>query len=156
MVICIVHGLDFERGTYKPLINQQFFESIKDKISEKGDKQRTILFQFFDVNGQVVETFENITLQLNHRLPTDSEKGFVLEGIWTFPKPVYVEMDPLGKVLIDALEYKIPTYTDECTFAINQDGNPVLLVKSEDGSVNKLFTDQQLKGFRFDEGEIKK
>ena len=104
----------------------------------------------------MVETFENITRQLNHKLPVDSEKGYILEGKWIFTESVYVDMDPLGRVLIDALEYRIPTYTDECTFAINQQGNPVLLIKSEDGTVNKLFTDQQLKGFRFDEGEIKK
>ena len=156
MVNIITHGLDFERGTYLPLINKQYFESIKEKISEKGDKQRTILCQFYNKEGQVVETFENITHQLNHKLPVDSEKGYVLEGKWAFSEPVYVDMEPLGRVLIDALEYKIPTYTGECTFAINQDGNPVLLVKSEDGKVNKLFTDQQLKGFRFDKGEIKK
>ena len=152
----IAHGLDFERGIYLPLINEPFFESIKDKISEKGDKQRTTLYQFYNKDGQVVETFENITRQLNHRLPVDSEKGYILEGKWIFTESVYVDMDPLGRVLIDALEYRIPTYTDECTFAINQQGNPVLLIKSEDGTVNKLFTDQQLKGFRFDEGEIKK
>lgn len=156
VVNIIAHGLDFERGNYLPIINKEFFETIKDKISEKGNKRRTTLFHFYDAKGQVVETFENITLQLNQKLPIDSEKGFVLYGQWTFPEPVYCDMDPIGKVLINAIEYKIPTYTDECTFAINQDGNPVLLVKSEDGSVNKLFTDQQLKGFTFDGGEIRK
>lgn len=65
-------------------------------------------------------------------------------------------MIPFGKVLIDAIQYKIPTYTDVCTFSINQDGHPVLLIKSEDGSINKLFTDQQLKQYVFDGGTIKK
>ena len=156
VVNIIAHGLDFERGTYLPLINKKFFESIKAKLSENGDKQRTTLYQFYNEAGQVIETFKYITLQLNHRLPKDSGKGYILEGKWDFSEPVYVDMEPLGKVLIDALEYKIPTYTDECTFAINQDGNPVLLVKSEDGTVNKLFTDKQLKEFSFDKGEIKK
>ena len=156
VVNIIAHGLDFERGTYLPLINKQFFESIKEKISEEGVKQRTTLYQFYNKEGQAVETFENITRQLNHRLPVDSEKRYILEGKWVFSEPVYVDMEPLGRVLIDAIEYKIPTYTAECTFAINQDGNPVLLVKSEDGKVNKLFTDQQLKGFCFDNGEIKR
>ena len=156
VVNIIAHGLDFEHGTYLPLINKHFFESIKEKISEKGDKQRTTLFHFYNEEGQIVETFENITLQLNHRLPTDSNKGYILEGEWVFSEPVYVDMEPLGRVLIDAIQYKIPTYTDECQFAIDQKGNPVLLIKSEDGKVNKLFTDKQLKGFYFDKGEIKK
>ena len=150
------HGLDFERGEYLPLINSKFFDTIKDRISEKGDKQRTTLYLFYDTNGNVVETFENITHQLNFRLPEKIVKGYVLEGKWDFENPVYVEMEPLGKVLIDAIRYKIPTYTDVCTFSINQDGLPVLLIKSEDGIINKLFTDQQLKQYEFDGGEIKK
>ena len=156
VVNIIAHGLDFEHGTYLPLINKQFFENIKEKISQKGEKQRTTLFHFYNEEGQVVETVENITRQLNHRLPADSGKGYILEGKWEFLEPVYIDMEPLGRVLIDALQYKVPTYTDECQFAINLDGKPVLLVKSEDGKVNKLFTDKQLKGFYFDKGEIKK
>ena len=149
-------GLEFERGKYMPLINSKFFETIKDRVSENGDKQCTALSHFYDVDGNVVEVFENITRQLNCRLPEKFEKGYVLEGKWDFENPVYVEMIPFGKVLIDAIQYKIPTYTDVCTFSINQDGHPVLLIKSEDGSINKLFTDQQLKQYVFDGGTIKK
>ena len=156
LVTIVARGLDFERGQYLPLINHDFFESIKDRIKEEGEQQKTILFQFFDADGNVVETFENVTRQLNDRLPENPEKGYILEGKWDFAQPVYVDMEPLGRVLIDALQYKVPTYTDECSFAIDQKGNPVLLIKSEDGSVNKLFTDQQLKQFKFEGGEIKR
>lgn len=156
LVTIIAHGLDFERGQYMPLINHEFFESIKDRIKEEGEEQKTILFHFYDADGNVEETFENVTRQLNDRLPKNPEKGFVLEGRWDFAQPVYVDMEPLGRVPIDALQYKVPTYHDECSFAIDQKGNPVLLIKSEDGTVDKLFTDLQLKQFKFEGGDIKR
>lgn len=156
LVTIIANGLSFEQGEYLPIINTKFFESIKDRIKEDGEKQHTILFHFYDDEGNVVDTFENITRQLNNKLPENPEKGYILEGSWDFPVPVYVDMEPLGRVLIDSIRYKVPTYSDECSFAIDQKGNPVLLIKSEDGTVNKLFTDQQLKKFKLEDGEVKK
>jgi hypothetical protein len=156
LVTIVARGLEFERGQYWPLINSKFFESIKDKIKEEGEKQTTTLYHFYDADNNVVETFENITRQLNGRLPANPENGFILEGKWDFPEPVYIDMVPLGRVLIDSIQYKVPTYSDECSFAIDQKGNPVLLIKSEDGMVDKLLTDQQLKQFYFEGGEIKK
>lgn len=156
VITIVANGLEFERGKYQPIINSKFFEGIKDKLPEKGEKQKVTLFKFFDAEGNVVETFRNITLQLNNRLPKDCDKGYVLKGKWVFPQPVYIDMIPLGRVLIDSILYEVPTYTDECTFTVDQKGSPVLLIKSEDGTVNKLFTDHQLRQFKFDEGEIKK
>ena len=156
LVTIVAHGLEFERGQYLPLINSEFFKSIQHRIKEDGEEQKTILYHFYDKDGNVVETFENITRQLNGKLPKNSEKGFVLEGKWDFPESVYIDMEPLGRVLIDAIQYKVPTYSDECSFAIDQKGRPVLLIKSEDGTIDKLFTDQQLKQFKFEDGEIKK
>lgn len=147
-------GLEFERGEYLPLINHDFFESIKQNIKEEGEQQETVLYHFYDKEGHVVETFENITRNLNNRLPKDADRSYVLEGKWVFSEPVYVDMKPLGRVLINAIKYKVPTYFYNCSFAINGKGRPVLLIKSEDGSVNKLFTDQELKKFKFENGEI--
>ena len=147
LVKIIARGLDFENGQYTPLINHEFFEGIKDRIKEEGERQMTILFHFYDADGNVVETFENLTGKLNDRLPMNTEKGYVLEGRWDFAQPVYIDMIPLGRVMIDSLQYKVPTYHDECSFAIDQKGNPVLLIKSEDGTVDKLFTDLQLKQY---------
>ncbi len=151
-----VNVLGFESGQYLPIINRQFLETIKDQIPQDGQKQKVILSQFYNANGEVVETFENVTRQLNEQLPEVFEKGYVLEGAWTFEQPVYIDMEPLGRVLIDSIQYKIPAYKAGYTFAIDQKGKPVLLIKSEDGRVNKLFTDQEFKQFQFVAGEIKK
>lgn len=156
VVTIIANGLDFNRGTYKPIINDDFLKSIKDRIAKDGEKVIMTLSNFYDKEGNVVETFENITRQLNRDLPQKVNKGYILEGKWDFPIPVYISLGTFGDVMIDSIEYKIPTYRDECSFAINQDGNPVLLIKSEDGIINKLFTDKQLRQCSFGSGEIKK
>lgn len=153
-VTMVAHGLAFEKGKYKPIINAEFFETIKNKIPLSGKELIVSLYQFYDKEGNVVETVRNITYQLNFRLQDDYEKGYELEGKWEFVSPVYMDVPSFGKVMIDAIQYKIPTYTDEFTFSINQEGKPVLLIKSEDGTIDKLFTDEQLKKFRFEGGEI--
>lgn len=156
LVTIKVSWLDFERGEYIPLINKNFFEDIKEIIPKKGEKQKVVLHNFYDAEGNVVETVKNFTLHLNKRLPEDFKKGYCLEGRWDFQQPVFIEMNPLDRVQIDAIQYKIPAYIEECSFAIDQKGKPVLMIKSEDDAVNKLITDQQLKKYKFEGGEIKK
>ncbi len=104
----------------------------------------------------MVDTFENVTKLLNDKLPQEYGKDYALEGQWNFPQPVFMDMPPLGKVLIDGFKYRIPAYIDECTFAKDAKGSPVLLIKPENGKVNKLFTDQDLKQYQFKDGEITK
>ena len=152
----VAQGLALEAGKYKPVINAKFFETIKDKIPDDGKKMLMRFYQFFDAEGNVVETFHNISSQLNRRLPQGFEKGYILCGTWDFASPVYMDMPSFGRVLIDAIQYEIPTYTDEMSFTVNQEGNPVLLIKSEDGRIDKLFTDEQLKQYKFEDGEITK
>ena len=57
---------------------------------------------------------------------------------------------------IDNVKYKIAFKEINSAFEINSVGTPVLLIASEDGDeINKLITDNQLKGIKFlDDGEI--
>ncbi len=155
-VTMVAHGLSFERGKYKPIINANFFETIKNQIPKDGKKMMITFYQFYDKDGNVVETFQNITHQLNCRLPKEFDKGFVLSGKWEFASSVYMDMPSFGRVPIDAIQFEIPTYTDEMSFSIGPDGKPVLLIKSEDGTIDKLFTDEQLKRYKFEDGVIKR
>lgn len=155
-ITIVAHGLALEFGKYLPVINRDFFETIKDKIPEGGKEMKMTLYQFYDKDGKVVETFSNISSQLYHCLPQNFEKGYVLKGTWEFAPSVYMDMPIFGRVPIDSIQYEIPTYTDEMSFSVNQDGKPVLLIKSDDGSIDKLITDEQLKKFKFVDGEVVK
>ena len=150
------HGLEFEKGSFEPEYTAESIEILKCKMPKDGQMLKASVSCFYDVNGNVIETIEEITRQLNSLVPVDAVQGFVLEGKWEFSQPTYMHSSHFGTLQISGLKYKIPTYTDICTFSINQDGQPVLLIKSEDGSINKLFTDQELKQFKFEDGEIKK
>ncbi len=129
VVNLIAHGLEFESGKYIPKFNKADFDSIKHLIPENGKQLNMTLYQFYDANGCVCETFENITRQINSCLPDDFEKGFILKGEWLFEQPTYMVVPTLGKLRIDSLIYEIPTYSDELSFAINQSGDPVLFIK---------------------------
>lgn len=153
-ITIIVQGLDFISGKYRPMFNKMDFESKKHLVPEKGIETHLCLYRFFDTNGRICETFENITKELASRLPDNCEKGYILKGERIFENPTYMEVPILGNLRIDSLKYEIPTYTDEIQFAINQDGEPVLLIKSEDGKINKLLTDKQLKSYRLKDGQV--
>lgn len=53
-------------------------------------------------------------------------------------------------VEIRGLEYLVRYHTEKMTVEIVSDGEPRILVKSDDGSVNRLVTDQQLRDLSFD------
>ena len=53
LVTIVAHGLEFERGQYLPLINSEFFKSIQHRIKEDGEEQKTILYHFYDKDGNV-------------------------------------------------------------------------------------------------------
>lgn len=156
VVNLIAHGLEFESGKYIPKFNKEDFDNIKYLIPENGKQLSMTLYQFYDANGCVCETFENITRQINSCLPYDFEKGFILKGEWLFEQPTYMVVPALGKLRIDSLIYEIPTYSDELSFAINQSGDPVLFIKSEDGKIDKLITDDQIKSYQLLNGQIKR
>lgn len=152
----IAHGLEFEKGTYIPVFNQEDFKRIEHLVPQNGHQLTLTLYLFYDACGNICDTFENITKQLNSRLPDNFIKGYVMKGEWKFNQPTYIDIPPYGRLCIDSLKYEIPTYTDEMKFTLNQEGEPVLLVKSEDGTINKLITDHQLKSYKFDDGRITK
>lgn len=53
------------------------------------------------------------------------------------------------------LEYRVPFITETQVVEIESSGTPKILIKAEDGSINKLITDEQLKNVSFNEnGEV--
>jgi hypothetical protein len=53
------------------------------------------------------------------------------------------------------LEYRVPFKTISQVIEIKSSGIPQILVKAEDGSIDKLITDEQLKNFSFNgNGEV--
>lgn len=151
-----ISGLDFQNGKYKPIISKECLEKIQNKIPEEVYRTIIKLYEFYDINNNVCETFEHITRELNCSLQDEGLNDKIKKGSWNFEQPTFMDIPPFGRLQIEAIEYEIPIYSDQCTFSINQEGLPVLFIKSEDGSINKLITDEQLKQYTFIGGEIKR
>lgn len=60
-----------------------------------------------------------------------------------------------GKVYaLKGIYYKIPHIQDSTTIVIEAEGTPRILVKSKDGTIDKLITEEQLKQFSFANGNV--
>lgn len=91
-------------------------------------------------------TYNNQPIHIN----MDDEFG---EGCWLLPNRfIKYENELYG---FKGIEYKIPYKKNDTTFTIESDGQPKILIKSEDGKVNKLLTDEQFRKLTIENGEIK-
>ena len=141
------HYLDFEAGQYKPSFTK---ESI-DQLCEGKDKNNiTVEFQFFyDCDGRIIDTFGDFTKKLQEDLSFDTPNGTIITGHKEFPNGAYIKVADRGLFQITALSYEIPVVVSKCSFLVSPNGNPVLLVSSQDGSINTLLTDKDLQSVSF-------
>lgn len=77
----------------------------------------------------------------------------ISEGCWLLPDR-YVKYQ--GELYgIKGIQYRIPYNRSSYTFKIESEGKPKVLIKSEDGTINKLLTDKQFRDLTLDKGEVK-
>ena len=55
---------------------------------------------------------------------------------------------------INHIDYAVKRQIIKHQIIVEAQGTPKILVKSEDGSINKLITDEQLKKIRFEDGLV--
>lgn len=146
--------LEFEKGAYKPIFTKSGLDKIlKDYPS--GAKMAYRIAEFTDANGNVVKTIEELSRQTNMELSILSDDD-TFKGSWDV-KGLYIRF-PNGKLYeITSVDYEIPVCKLIESFDITRDGTPCLLIKSLDGTVNTLLTDEQLKRYHFtDDGRVEK
>jgi hypothetical protein len=81
------------------------------------------------------------------------DNNLTISGTWKVDSG-YFQVKNL-RTQIDNVQYKITFKEISTDFEVKSQGRPVLLIASEDGEINKLLTDHQLKGITFsDNGEI--
>ncbi|UOE37024.1 restriction endonuclease [Chryseobacterium oryzae] len=107
--------------------------------------------RFYNEDGSInclIEdfTYNNQPIHVN----MDDEYG---EGCWLLPNRfIKYENELYG---FKGIEYKIPYKKSDTTFTVESDGQPKILIKSEDGNINKLLTDEQFRKLTIENGEIK-
>lgn len=146
--------LDFDKGKYKPIFTKNGRDCILRDFPKNTELAYT-LSEFTDKEGNVKKTIAELSSTTNKEVKMDAEQK-VVEGIWDL-QGLYVRF-PNGKYYeIARVEYSIPISVCKASFDITREGKACLFVKSQDGAINTLLTDKQLKQYRFkDDGSVEK
>lgn len=137
---------DFTHGTYNPIFSTKGIEMLK-KNHLLGEHIPLRLENFYDADGNVRKTLEELTKSLNDQVSlknmdqTQLQGEFDLDGLYI---PINNTLYPLR-----ILKYTIPVVRFTISDQISDSGHPVLLIKSLDGKTDKLITLEKLKQISF-------
>lgn len=141
-----VLSIQFSTETHKEIFNdlKSLCPNNQESITIKEE-----ISSFYDKQGNVIKTLKEITKSFS--LEQKGEKD-VFEGIYEMPDAyTYIQ----GKLYpCKGLLYKIPVIRYTTSFSVTKDGKPILLVKSSDGKINKLLTDEELRNVSFNNGKV--
>jgi hypothetical protein len=141
---------DFKNGQFQYAWTKESEEKF-EKNGLMGKQITMVLDRFYRENGEIdcflIDfTHDNQPIHVN----MDDEFGI---GCWLLHgKCVKVEGELYG---IKGIEYKIPYSRGTHTFTIDAKGTAKVLIKSDDGQIDKLLTDEELRKLTFDDGEVK-
>lgn len=125
-----------------------------EKFKQNGLIEKPIKLstdRFYNEDGTINCLIEDFTYN-NQPIHVNMDDEFG-EGCWLLPNRfIKYENELYG---FKGIEYKIPYKKSDTTFTIESDGQPKILIKSEDGKVNKLLTDEQFRKLTIVNGEIK-
>lgn len=124
-----------KKFTDNDLINKQI-KMVLDRFYKSDGSLDCLLMDF---------TRENQPIHVN----MDDDYG---EGGWLLPNRFIKYKDELYG--IKGISYKIPYTRSTTTFTIEGEGKPRILIKSDDGRVDKLITDKQFRDLTIEDGEI--
>lgn len=149
-ILCTINArsLNFTPSCISPI----FSEASKDVFDEEnllGKPIRLTLDRIYDSNGSTKFTIMEYSLKLNKLVDIEDHTQTRITGVEQMDN-VFIKLETGRLCPISGLEYDIDIEDISYSFAINQEGNPVILVKSHDGSIDTLLTDEQLKKCHFD------
>lgn len=144
-----VRGLNFSPSSIKVNFGERGLDFLRNN-GFAGQSLNLCLDTIYGKNGNTMLTIPEYTTELNKLVNAQdhSQKEIVGE---TKMNDAYIKIENDILCPIAGLSYKIAIYDFNYEFSITQDGKPVLLIKSVDGSVNKLLTDEELKKYMVDE-----
>ena len=140
---------DFESGQMECAWTQSAIDKFK-KNGLIGKPIKLRIDRFFNPQGKVdclLEEFIRINQPAHPKI--DDEFGI---GCWLLHNKYINHEDELYE--LKGIAYKIPYRKSTTTFTIDSKGKPVILIKSEDDTVNKLLTDEQFKKLTFKDGKV--
>lgn len=139
---------DFARGSYKPIFTKVGYDALKiDGLLEQQIEMH--LDKFYDKNGTEKISFLELTDNISKNLNINTQDT-IINGIWEMNN-MYMPFPNKKMYELDRIEYSIPIIRDNEEFTIEKDGSPCLLIRSSDGKIDKLLTDNELQKYKFDD-----
>lgn len=135
---------DYGNSSFNPIWAPSAISLLSAWLGAQGKPSAEIAVAtdtFFDEKAQPILTVAELTSQ-----------GFgnateIAHGCFVLPKH-YLKLN--GMLLeILGIEYLVPYLTETRTIEIERSGTPRILVRAENGTINKLITDEQLKKLTF-------
>ncbi len=160
----IAYQLDTLNTIFSPTLPDDIYNQFKEKGVPLDNLisilQPNLKDDFIECKGELFDNNRNKLGEFEFCKTLDKsiyeqakENGLVAKGTWKVDSgSISINGNTSN---LELVHYKV-TFTEYTeTFEVKSKGIPILLVKSEDGSIDKLITDNQLKGITFsDNGEI--
>jgi len=140
---------DFSKGKYNYAWTVEAIE--KFKTNDLIDKSVIMsLDRFYNKDNSINCLLSDFT-RANQPIHVNMDDEFG-EGCWLLPNCYIKYEDELYG--INGISYKIPYNRSTTTFKIEGEGNPKILIKSDDGEIDKLLTDKQFRDLTLRDGLI--
>lgn len=140
--------MDEENAKYHFNPNKESLNDFNKKIKSKNiaDGQYKLgISEFYNQHGEKILNVSDI-FNTERIAPMSN---YISSGTWIPEEPVYIKaLDEY--ILIDSIDYKIPFRVEKKEFHIKGD-KPKLYVKTEDGTIDRIITEKQLKNISFKE-----
>jgi hypothetical protein len=143
-----IKGLNFKKALITPIFTKNGYYTMgqmfpKGKIPIKIDA-------IYNTDGSIFISMEDWTYSLNFEYNLEEERTEITGKANFDDKYIKVNSQLIG---IQGINYKVPIQRAIEKFVIQQDGKACLYIKNEDGTVDTLLTDIQMKSVKFDEGK---
>jgi hypothetical protein len=145
-----IFSLNFRAAKFSPLFTKEGYANI-EKLFPEGNVSLSI-DAVYNYDGSVFLTMKDWTGSLSKEYTLYDGKEEIT-GDAKFEDKYLKINDHLIKV--SGISYVVPIQKATERFELQQDGNACLYVRSEDGTVDTLLTDVQMKNVVFDENEKK-
>ncbi len=138
-----IEGMDFSKAIFTPHFTEEAFLMFQKIGYANGTQINIHIEAFYRKDGSVIETLFNLT----HALNKNPCNGGVHAGEWEFLEPAHILFNK-ELIPITSVEYNIPIRLDKVNFKVGE--KPLIYVHSQDGAIEKIISEEQLKSIKFD------
>lgn len=139
---------NYENGKFLPKFTNNAINDLTNNFL--GQEISLNIQEFYNKDGTSNMTMKEFSHNNQPVLKNITDE--IADGFWNLKNKYIKYANTLYE--LEGIEYSIPFIHTNLSWEIESDGNPKIFIKSEDGLIDKLITDKQLKELNFQNGEI--